>query len=209
MHPASFFRICFEALFLSTCQTGVTYFWFFFKLQKLFPNSHMLKNKQNFLPLHQNWLVALNFSITCLLIYLVSLYMAPIRKTELNVLTFIKIKSRINVKNINKKNKFGCTDCFAIVVKFIFLAPCLSSFCLEDSMMKEHFSSFIILSTVILLLCNLKYFFVLRFHASVLYVVLSLIFLNFPVAYTPAEESNWWWHSCITDVRVICFTVGL
>lgn len=73
-------------------------------------------------------------------------------------------------------------------------------------MMKEHFSSFIILSTVILLLCNLKYFCVLRFHAS---VVLSLIFLNFLVAYTPAEESNWWGHSCITDVRVICYTVGL
>lgn len=29
VHATAFFRICFEAVFLSTCQTGVTYFWFF------------------------------------------------------------------------------------------------------------------------------------------------------------------------------------
>jgi hypothetical protein len=37
--------------------------------------------------------------------------MAPVPKTKLNALTYIKIKTGINVNNINKKNKFGCGDC--------------------------------------------------------------------------------------------------
>ena len=154
----------------------------------------------------------LNFSIACLLISLVSLHMAPIPKAKLNVLTFIKIKSGINVNNINKKNKFGCTDWL---------------FCQMDNSGQVHFSDllpllFFVWRTVwwrnislVLSFCQLLFcccvieIFLWDFHAFVLYIVLSLIFLNFLVAYTPAEGSKWWGNSCITDGRIICYTDGL
>lgn len=56
---------------------------------------------------------------------------------------------------------------------------------------------------------NISLFIKIVFCCCIEFVFQYLIFLKFLVANIPAEGSNQWRHSSITDVRVVCCTDGL